>query len=68
MNSKSIGKRTMKFVETPEMVENALQRFVHTVNGNFQESMDNDVQHRQESETHIAKENWQLSLSGRIVW
>lgn len=50
------------------MVQNAFQSFVDTADGNFQESMDDDVQNRQKSQTYVAKEYWQLCLSGRIVW
>lgn len=49
------------------MIEDALQRFVDAADGNLQESMDNDIQDRQKSQTYIAEENGQLSLCSRIV-
>lgn len=50
------------------MVQDAFQSFVDTADGNFEESMDYDVQDRQKSQTYVAKKYWQLRLCGRIVW
>lgn len=49
------------------MIEDALQRFVDAADGNLQESMDDDIQDRQKSQTYIAEKNGQLSLCSRIV-
>lgn len=50
----------MEFVQTAEVFQQHLQTFRHL--RYFQVTMNNNVKHRQESQAHVAKVNWQTLI------
>lgn len=57
----------MKLVKSSQVIEQRLQRFGHRKQ--LEETMDDDVEHGQEAQTHVTKVDGQilgLQLDGRV--